>query len=330
VSLLGRETLHTGLLLSAQRNAHGCRTQKECAIRVRTAFYLALAMIILESVCEASRSAEGIVPVPPSVRFNMTHRYSAMFKNLRLERSLAIIDLETTGVDPARDRIVEISVLKILPDGRRKQLTLRLNPGIPIPAEATAVHGIADADVEGEPGFAAIAAKVLDFIAECDFGGFNLKRFDLRVLNEEFKRAGHVFSLEGRAIVDAMEIFHAMEPRNLAAAVRFYCKREHEGSHAAGADVLATADVLDAMLARYEELPRTVAGLHEQFADASAVDSGGRFKRVGEEVRFAFGKHRGVTLDAVARADPAYLQWMLAQDFLDDAKAIVREALSAR
>jgi DNA polymerase III subunit epsilon len=199
-----------------------------------------------------------------------------------------------------------------------------------IPAEATAIHSIADADVADKPGFEAIAAQLLDFIAECDFCGFNVKRFDLRVLNEEFKRSGHAFSLEGRAIVDAMEIFHAMEPRNLAAAVRFYCKREHEGSHAAGADVLATAEVLDAMLARYEDLPRTVSGLHEQFAVASAVDSGGRFRRVGEEIRFTFGKHRGLSVDTVAKADPDYLRWMLDQDFLDDAKAIVREALSAR
>jgi DNA polymerase III subunit epsilon len=253
-----------------------------------------------------------------------------MFTNLLLERPLAILDLETTGIDPARDRIVEISVLKIQPDGRRKQLTHRLNPGIPIPATATAIHGIADADVADKPGFEAIAAQLLDLLDGCDLCGFNVKRFDLRVLNDEFKRSGHVFSLEGRAIVDAMEIFHAMEPRNLAAAVRFYCEREHEGSHAAGADVLATADVLDAMLARYQDLPRTVSGLHEQFADASAVDSGGRFRRVGEEIRFAFGKHRGLPVETVARSDPDYLQWMLGQDFLDDAKAIVREALLAK
>jgi DNA polymerase-3 subunit epsilon len=150
------------------------------------------------------------------------------------------------------------------------------------------------------------------------------------VLHEEFKRAGHVLSLEDRAIIDAMEIFHAKEPRDLAAAVRFYCQCEHKEAHAAAADVLATMRVLDAMLARYEDLPRTVTGLHQHFKDPNAVDSGGRFRRVGEQIQFTFGKHRGLALVSVARTDPDYLMWMLGQDFFDDTKEVVRKALATR
>jgi DNA polymerase-3 subunit epsilon len=254
---------------------------------------------------------------------------ATMFKNLKLEKPLAIIDLETTGIDPQSDRIVEMGILKVTPEGRRCQRVLRLNPGIPIPPGATAVHGITDADVEEEPRFADVAADLIDLLDGCDLCGFNLKRFDLRLLHVEFIRAGKLWSLAGRAIVDAMEIFLAYEKRNLAAAVRFYCNREHENPHSAGADVRATAEVLDAMLERYADLPRTTAGLHQHFKDPNAVDSSGYFVQVEGQVRFAFGKYRGQPLDAVARAKPDYLRWMLDQDFFDDTKAIVREALNA-
>jgi DNA polymerase III subunit epsilon len=133
----------------------------------------------------------------------------------------------------------------------------------------------------------------------------------------------------GRAILDVLEIFHTYEKRDLAAAVRFYCGRDHENAHSAGADVEATAEVLDAMLARYEDLPRSAAELHQHFHDPNSVDSSGCFVRSAGQVRFAFGKHRGESLDAVARAKPDYLKWMLAQDFFDDTKAVVRQALAA-
>jgi DNA polymerase-3 subunit epsilon len=251
-----------------------------------------------------------------------------MFKNLVLEKPLAIIDLETTGTDPQSDRIVEIGLIKVTPDGRRCRRVFRLNPGVPIPPAATEVHGIADEDVADEPQFADVAADLLGVLDGCDLCGFNLKRFDLRVLHAEFIRAGKALSLQGRAIVDAMEIFFAYEKRDLAAAVRFYLDREHENAHSAGADAMATAAVLDAMLARYEELPRSPPGLHQHFRDPNAVDSNGCFVRVGGEVRFTFGKHRGQPLDSVARAKPDYLKWMLDQDFFDDTKAVVRRALA--
>ncbi len=251
-----------------------------------------------------------------------------MFKHLVLHKPLAILDLETTGTDPQTDRIVEIGILKVLPDGRAEHRNHRVNPGIPIPPAATAIHGIADADVANEPRFVQLAANLRAFLEGCDLCGFNIKRFDLRVLYVEFNRASLPLSLEGRAILDPMEIFHAREPRDLAAAVRFYCARcEHENAHAAFADVLAAAEVFDAMLGRYADLPRTVAGLHQHLKNPNAVDSAGNFTRVEGQLQFAFGKYRGQPLDAVARTKPDYLQWMLAQDFFDDTKAIVKDAL---
>jgi DNA polymerase-3 subunit epsilon len=250
-----------------------------------------------------------------------------MFKHLVLHKPLAILDLETTGTDPQTDRIVEIGILKVLPGGRQERRNHRVNPGIPIPPEATAIHGIADADVANEPQFTQLAAHLRAFLEGCDLCGFNLKRFDLRVLYAEFNRASLPLSLEGRAILDPMEIFHAREPRDLAAAVRFYCGHEHENVHAAFADVLATAEVLDAMIGLYNDLPRTVAGLHQRLKNPNAVDSTGNFIRVEGQIQFAFGKYRGQPLDTVARIKPDYLQWMLTQDFFDDTKDIVKDAL---
>ncbi len=252
-----------------------------------------------------------------------------MLTNLSLERPLAIIDLETTGTDAKTDRIVEISVLKIQPDGQRTHRTRRLNPGRPIPPEATSVHGITDADIAGEPRFEQVVDSLLSFLEGCDFCGFNPKRFDLRMLYGEVSRAGRKLILEGRAIIDAMEIFHRQEPRDLAAAVRMYLGRDHQDSHSAAADVLATAEILDAMVAHYPDLPRSAAGLHQHFMDAESVDSEGFFRRLEGEVRFRKGKYRGTPLAAIAAADPGYLEWMLGQDFYEDTKAVARDALAA-
>jgi DNA polymerase-3 subunit epsilon len=253
---------------------------------------------------------------------------NAMLRNLTLARPLAVIDLETTGTDPKQDRIVEISVLKILPDGQQVHRTRRLNPGVPIPAAATAVHGISDADVAGEPRFAQVAGGLLAFLDGCDPCGYNLKRFDLRVLCGEFARAGRQFVLEGRAVLDPMEIFHRCQPRDLAAAVRTYLGREHDGGHSAAADVVATAEVLDAMLARHADLPRDVAGLHQHFTDPDRVDSDGFFRWVEGTVRVMRGIHRGAPLDALAAASPGYLGWMLTRPFFEDTKQVVRQALA--
>jgi DNA polymerase-3 subunit epsilon len=251
-----------------------------------------------------------------------------MLQNITLDRPLAIIDLETTGLDPQKDRIVEICVLKVRPDGREVQYARRLDPGVPIPPEASAIHGIRDADVAGAPRFADVADDLLALLGGCHLCGFNLQRFDLRMLYAEFARVGRTLPLDGRAVIDAMTLYHRCEPRDLAAAVRFYLGREHEEEHSAAADARATAAVLDAMLARYPDLPRTVVGLHQHISGEDAVDSEGRFVRVEGQVRFAFGKYRGQPLAFVAANAPDYLNWLLGQDFFDDAKRIVREALA--
>jgi DNA polymerase-3 subunit epsilon len=202
-----------------------------------------------------------------------------MFHYLSLNRPLAVLDLETTGVDPQTDRIVEVSVLKVLPDGDRQHRTCRVNPGIPIPAAATAVHGITDADVAGEPSFGQVAAALEEFLRGCDLCGFNIKRFDLPLLYAEFRRAGVPFVLEGRALVDPQEIYHHFERRDLTSAVRFYLGRAHHGAHSAAADVLATAEVLDAMLGRYAELTRTGSSSASttRFGSHSASTRGSRW-----------------------------------------------------
>jgi DNA polymerase-3 subunit epsilon len=251
-----------------------------------------------------------------------------MLKNLSLTRPLAVIDLETTGKNPRLDRIVEISILKVFPDGAHEQRTRRLNPGVPIPPDATAVHHITDADVAGERTFSMIARPLLAFLDGCDFCGYNAKFFDLPLLYFEFKRAGIEFPLEGRAVVDPKEIFFTYHPRDLSAAVRQYLCEEHVAAHGAAADALATLRVLDAMLATHDDLPRKVEELHIKFKDPNAVDVDRRFIRVNGEIRVNFGPCHGQPLDVVARENASFLRWMLNGDFRDDAKAIAREALA--
>lgn len=251
-----------------------------------------------------------------------------MFRHLSLSRPLAVIDLETTGTDPKADRVVEISVCRIEPDGTHQTRTRRLNPGIPIPPGATAVHGITDADVADQPSFKQVAAGLTRFLHGCDLCGFNLKRFDLKLLTHEFYRAGHSFDATRRSVVDVMELFHQRERRDLTAAVRFYLGRDHAGAHSAEADVAATAAILDAMAARYPDLPRTVADLAAATRRENAVDVEGRFVMTDTGPAFAFGKHRGRTVREVAAVAPGYLEWCLGGDFADDAKSVVRAGLA--
>jgi DNA polymerase-3 subunit epsilon len=250
-----------------------------------------------------------------------------MFEHLVLTRPLAIFDLETTGTSPERDRIVEISVVKALPAGGVETKTRRVNPGIPIPKAATAVHKISDADVAGEPHFRQLAKGLLEFLDGCDLCGFNIRRFDLPFLNAEFRRSGLEFSVQGRAVVDAMEIFHAEEPRSLTGAVKFYLEKTHEGAHGAEADAVATARVLDAMAARYPHLPSGVEALDKKMRFPNQMDVAGNFESVRGKPRFTFGKHEGKFLADVVRDDPGYLSWVLNGGFLDDTKAIIRQAM---
>ena len=251
-------------------------------------------------------------------------------KRLALEKPLVFFDLETTGTDPQQDKIVEISALRIAPDGTRESRTRRLNPERPIPAGASAVHGIRDQDVRDEPTFGQIARSLLDFLAGSDLAGFNVRRFDVPLLDREFRGCGLDLGLGQRRVVDAMAIFHRKEPRHLSAAVRFYLERDHAGAHGAEADTEAAAEILDAQLARYDDLPRSVAELEAwcEGQPPGAVDRSGKFTWQDGEAVFAFGKHKGKPLREVAERAPDYLSWILGTpDFPPDAKELVSNAL---
>jgi DNA polymerase III subunit epsilon len=247
--------------------------------------------------------------------------------SMKLSRPLAVIDLETTGLVVETDRIVEIAVVKVCPDGRPLvPYVARVNPQIPIPAAATAVHGIRNEDVEHEPGFKLLAPKIAALLEGCDLAGFNIVNFDLRLLLQEFARAGVPFSLKDRAIVDAKQIYHAREPRDLEAACRFYLKREHPQAHAALDDAQTTWWVLNAQLQAYGDLPRDPAGLDALFNQC--IDSEGKFEWRRGQAAFAFGKYRGQSLRDVARQSPDYLEWIANKgDFTPEVKQIAKDAL---
>jgi DNA polymerase-3 subunit epsilon len=246
---------------------------------------------------------------------------------LRLTRPIVWLDLETTGLVLQKDRIVEISAIKEWPDGRAEERMRRVNPGMPIPPQATAVHGITDDDVRGEPPFERLAKGFAQFLEDADLGGFGISRFDLPLLLAEFRRAGAAFSLEGRAVLDAQVIFHRREPRDLSAACRFYLGRDLAGAHDSAVDAAAARDVLQAQLERYPDLPADPAALSAALRDAAWVDAEGKLILVGSEVVVNFGSRRGRSLRELAAAEPDYLQWILDRDFSPEVMAQVRKAL---
>jgi DNA polymerase-3 subunit epsilon len=249
-----------------------------------------------------------------------------MFKHLHLTRPLVFLDLETTGVDPRRDRIVEIALIRFACGVRPRTRTLRLNPQQPIPAAATAIHGIRTEDVASCPTFAERADMIAHFFDGADMAGFGVARFDLPFLVVEFQRAGSDFSLSGRKVVDALTLFHRLEPRDLTAAVRRYCRREHAEPHRAGADVRAAVAVLDAILGKHKELPREIDSLHDLLIE---VDIEGWFRGTGSVLFFARGKHRGTSLEDVAIRDASYLRW-LADRVMPDAGLLIEKATDNR
>ncbi len=249
---------------------------------------------------------------------------------LELSRPLAFIDLESTGTSPERDRIVEIAVLKLHPDGREEFLCKRVNPGMPIPPDAIAVHGITDADVADEPPFSQYAQSIAAVLADCDYAGFGITRFDLPLLRAEFWRAKQIdFRWREHGVIDAMTIYHQKHPRDLAAAVREYCGREFQHAHSAEEDVRASMDVLLGQMERHQDLPGNVDDLNRVLnADANErIDHDGKFAWVDGEATITFGKNKGRSLRDLARRDPDYLAWILNQDFADDVKEIARAAL---
>lgn len=236
--------------------------------------------------------------------------------NLKLHKPLCIFDLETTGVQVAKDRIVEISILKVNPDASRESKTWLVNPEMPIPKESSDIHGITDEKVKDSPKFKEIAGKVLEMISGCDLGGFNSNRFDVPLLAEELLRAGLDLDLSKFKLVDAQTIFHKMEPRNLTAAYQFYCRKNLENAHSAEADVLATFEVLDAQVGHYPDLPNDIAGLseissHHKFADLAGFIA---FDKENKEV-FTFGKYKGQRVKEVFQKDLGYYGWIQNADF---------------
>ncbi|MEK7287827.1 MAG: 3'-5' exonuclease [Elusimicrobiota bacterium] len=243
---------------------------------------------------------------------------------------MIFFDLEATGLDPNTDRIVEICLLKVWPDGREEKLTERVNPGIPMPPEVIAVHGISDDDVRHSPRFHDLAPRVEKFLENADLSGYHITRFDIPLLTKELERAGLRLVLQGRRIIDAMKIFHKKESRDLASAYRFYCGKTMQNHHSAEADVLATKDILWAQLARYDDLPRDWEGLHSfcNSPDARFVDSEGRFTWRYGQAYFNFGKHKGRSLEEIARRDGDYLSWLsTSENSSDELVAIARSAL---
>jgi len=246
--------------------------------------------------------------------------------NLNLKRPIAFIDLETTGINVSTDRIVELSVLKIFPNGKEEWMTTRVNPEMPIPPKTTAIHGIKDEDVADSPTFKVIAKKLTAFLEGCDLAGYNAVKFDIPVLAEEFLRANIDFNFRKRRYVDVQVIFYKKEQRTLTAAYQFYCKKDLEGAHGSKADTAATYEVLKSQLERYTDLENDIEKLSDFSSFNTNVDFAGRIilDENGVEI-FNFGKHKGKPVELVFIEEPAYYSWMMNGDFPLYTKKVLTE-----
>lgn len=240
---------------------------------------------------------------------------------LNLKKPIIFFDLETTGINITKDRIVEISIIKVMPSGEEIEKTRRINPEMPIPAEATAVHHITDEDVAQCPSFKMVAKDLARIFTGCDIAGFNSNRFDIPMLDQEFQRAGVKFDFSKPRFIDVQTIFHKKEQRNLIAAYKFYCGKNLEDAHSANADTRATYEVLKAQLDRYDDLPNDMEKLSEFSSQNRNVDLMGRliFNDNRKEV-INFGKYKGRLAEEVLRQDPGYYSWILKGDFSQNTK----------
>ncbi|PKP03758.1 MAG: DNA polymerase III subunit epsilon [Bacteroidetes bacterium HGW-Bacteroidetes-6] len=256
---------------------------------------------------------------------------------IKLTKPLAVFDIESTGVVVGSDKIVEIFILRIDPDGTETEYYALLNPGIPIPPFTTAIHGISDADVVGKPLFKDVAHEMMLFLNNCDLAGYNSNKFDIPLLVEEFLRCGIEFDYSKRRFVDVMGIFHKMEPRNLAAAYKFYCGKKIEHAHSADADTRATWEILQAQLERYENTEIEDADGNAIIPVVNDIEALSKFSKTtknadlvghiqfndkGEEI-FAFGKYKGQKVEDVFRREPQYYDWMMKSSFPESTKRYI-------
>ncbi len=234
---------------------------------------------------------------------------------LQLKKPLAIIDLESTGINVASDRIVEIAIVRLSVDGTRKIKRKLINPEMPMPAEVVAIHGITDEMVKSAPTFKQVANEVKQFLDSCDLCGYNSNRFDIPMLMEEFLRAGMEFEMKGRRLLDVQRIYHMMEQRTLSAAYKFYCSKDLVGAHGAEADAVATLEVLEAQILKYEQLGNTVDSILRFTGDDLIVDLSRRFVMENGVETFNFGKFKGRAVAEVLKSEPQYYDWMMKGDF---------------
>ena len=235
---------------------------------------------------------------------------------LNLERPICFFDLETTGTSIVKDRIIEIGIIKIFPEGNQNEKVWRVNPQCPIPHEATLIHGITDLDVQNEPSFKELSNDIYNFIKNSDLAGYNSDRFDIPLLVEEMLRADIDFNFDSVKTIDVQTIFHKMEQRTLSAALKFYCNKEHKDAHSALADTKATYEVLKGQLKKYNELKADVTFLSEFSTNSKFVDFAGFiiYDKDGEE-SFSFGKHKGQKVKTVMEKEPGYFGWIMNADF---------------
>lgn len=247
---------------------------------------------------------------------------------IQLTKPLAILDLETTGVNITADRIIEIAIVRIKPGGVREVKRKLINPEMPIPEQATAVHGISNEMVKDAPVFKQVANEIAQFLEGCDLAGYNSNRFDVPMLVESFLRSGIEWDIDSCKLLDVQKIFHQMEQRTLSAAYKFYCQKELEGAHSAEVDASATLEILQSQLQRYPQLGQTLDSILKVIGEEKIVDYARRFVfENGVEV-FNFGKHKGKTVEEVLRTEPQYYDWMMKGDFALHTKYKLTEILN--
>lgn len=247
---------------------------------------------------------------------------------LQLTRPLAVIDLETTGINLAVDRIVELAIVKVHPDGSRLVKRKLVNPQMPIPKISSDVHGITDDMVKDAPSFKQIANEIRQFLDHCDLAGYNSNRFDIPMLVEEFLRSGLDFDVASRHLLDVQKIYHMMEPRTLSAAYKFYCGKDLDNAHSAEADAIATFEILESQLQKYAQAGTTVESVIKFTGQEQIVDFARRFIMENGIEIFNFGKHKGKPVTEVLKAEPQYYDWMMKGDFPMHTKQKLTEILN--